>query len=297
MFGYVRPRKDELKLRDYERYQAAYCGLCRALKRRCGFLSRFLVNYDMTFLYLLRSGLAPAAEVQPRYCPARVVGRRRCVLDEAGYAPVVDCNVIVCWHKLDDNVRDRGFFRGLPQRLLRLLFRPVYRRAVRRRPAFDALAREKLSELSRLEAGCCDSIDRTADCFAGLIAGCADELPDESVRRPMQLVLYHVGRFVYLADALDDLAEDCRTDSYNPLRYRFQPENGALAAEDLQYLGQLVDASVNIAGAALELLELRSNRALLENIIYLGLPAVFAAVKNGSFRSGLHAANRKETTR
>ena len=34
MFGYVRPRKDELKVRDWEAYQAVYCGLCHTLGRR-----------------------------------------------------------------------------------------------------------------------------------------------------------------------------------------------------------------------------------------------------------------------
>ena len=53
MFGYIRPRRDTLLVRDYDRYRAAYCGLCRALGKRCGFAARFLVSYDMTFLYLL----------------------------------------------------------------------------------------------------------------------------------------------------------------------------------------------------------------------------------------------------
>ena len=297
MFGYVRPRRPELKVRDYERYQAAYCGLCRAMKQRCGFLTRFLVNYDMTFLYLLRASAAPAAEAKACFCPARVLRRKRCVCDEGGFAPVVDCNVIVCYHKLLDNIRDRGFFGGLPYRFLRLLFRRSYRKAARRRPEFDALAIERLATLARLEREKSPSIDATADAFAGLIAGCTDDVADESLRRPMQTVLYHVGRFVYLADALDDLKEDCARGAYNPLRYRFQPEDGALREEDLQYLSNLIDGSVNIAGAALELLPLRAHGELLENIIYLGLPAVFCAVKNGKFQSGLHAVNRKERTR
>ena len=37
MFGYIRPRRDTLLVRDYDRYRAAYCGLCRALGKRCGF--------------------------------------------------------------------------------------------------------------------------------------------------------------------------------------------------------------------------------------------------------------------
>ena len=34
MFGYVLPRKDKLTPEDFRRYRAAYCGLCRSLKKR-----------------------------------------------------------------------------------------------------------------------------------------------------------------------------------------------------------------------------------------------------------------------
>ena len=34
MFGYVTIRKDDLKVKDYNKYQAYYCGLCQISKRR-----------------------------------------------------------------------------------------------------------------------------------------------------------------------------------------------------------------------------------------------------------------------
>ena len=71
MFGYVRPRRDLLTQDDFAAYHAAYCGLCRALGRQYGFHARFLVNYDMTFLYLLRASAAPVCGVEPCRCPAK----------------------------------------------------------------------------------------------------------------------------------------------------------------------------------------------------------------------------------
>ena len=70
MFGYVLPRRDKLSETDNARYRAAYCGLCRCLKQRYGFRARFLVNYDMTFLYfLLQKG--EAKQPERCHCPAR----------------------------------------------------------------------------------------------------------------------------------------------------------------------------------------------------------------------------------
>lgn len=297
MFGYVRPRTDLLSQQDRERYRAAYCGLCRALGKGYGFRARFLVNYDMTFLYLLRSAGAGEARQKPCWCPAKVCGKKNCLLDPAGFDPVAACTVILCVEKLRDNIRDSGFFKGLPYRLLALLFRRAYKRAARRLPDFAALTAKQLAALHELEGAQSPSIDATADCFARITAGCAGDLEDPALGRPMEQVLYQTGRFLYLADALDDLKEDCAKEAYNPLRFRFGVEQGALGPEDLRYLGQLIDGSVNLAGAALALLPEGPHKPLLENIVYLGFPAVFTAVKAGKFRPRDPLWKRKKTTK
>ncbi len=269
---------------DADRYQAAYCGLCRDLGKRYGFAARFLVSYDMTFLYLLLAGQQPETVARPCACPARCGGKKRCVCDGEGYRNVSAASVILGWHKLEDNVRDSGVLRGLGYRLLRLPLRRAYRKARAELPAFDTLTRDRLERLHQLEQQNSPSLDATADAFADLVRGCA---PAGSVQsaRPMQMLLYHVGRYIYLTDALDDLAEDCAKGQYNPLRFRFRTQEGRLSQEDLDYLTQLLDSSVNLAGSALALLELEWGESLLENILYLGLPAVLAAVKAGSFRA------------
>ena len=274
---------DRLEAAEKEAYRAAYCGLCRALGKGYGFRCRFLVNYDMTFLYLLRASWAPAGETRACWCPARVCGRKNCTLDVSGFDPVTTCTVILAVEKLRDNVKDSGFFKGLLYRFLFLLFRRPYKKAARRLPAFAALVRSQLEALDRLEQAESPSIDATADAFARITAGCAADLESPTLRRPLEQILYQTGRFLYLADALDDLKEDCKTGSYNPLRFRFRPVDGVLPPETLDYLTQLTDASVNLAGAALALLPGDRNQGLLENIIYLGFPAVFYAVKEGKF--------------
>lgn len=288
MFGYVRPRKDELKIRDFDAYHAAYCGLCRAMGKRYGLVSRMLVNYDMTFLYLLRSSLRPACSVKKCFCPARVVRRKQCICDDDGFALTAACNVILCYEKLNDAILDSGFFRSVPARIGRAFLRRAYKRASKQQPQFAKLTAEQLAHLHELEKHGSDSIDATADAFAKIVSGCAADYDDPAIRRPMQTVLYQIGRFIYLSDALDDLAKDCRHDRYNPLRFRFQPVDGALCEEDAEYLQELTDTSVNLAGSALSLLPMKSHASLLENIIYLGLPAVFSSVRKGSFKANVH---------
>ena len=50
MFGYITPCKMELKIKDYEKIKAYYCGLCRNIKYDFGNLPRITLNYDTTFL-------------------------------------------------------------------------------------------------------------------------------------------------------------------------------------------------------------------------------------------------------
>ncbi len=68
MFGYVIPLHSTLSQEARKRYKAAYCGLCCALQKHYGFRSRFLVNYDMTFLYFLLSKEGNV-ETVPGSCP------------------------------------------------------------------------------------------------------------------------------------------------------------------------------------------------------------------------------------
>lgn len=284
MFGYVRCAKQELRVRDYDRYYAAYCGVCGHLGKGYGFFSRFLVNYDMTFLYLLLASVKPAAQTTRCWCPARVVCSKPCVDDAALLDYVAAVDVILCRHKLEDNIADSGFFKASAYRFAKLLTARGYRKAKNKLPEFDRLIREHLSVLQLLEQERSGSIDRTADAFAQILSECAGLYDDPAVRRPMAQLLYHVGRFIYLVDALDDLEQDCKTGNYNPLRYRFVPENGKLSAQDSQYMSDILNGSINTCGAALELLPLQTGRELLENILYLGLPLVLKAVQNGEFR-------------
>ena len=54
MFGYIKPKHTELRVREHECYKGAYCGLCHSV-RKVG--ARFLLpffNYDFVFLALVR---------------------------------------------------------------------------------------------------------------------------------------------------------------------------------------------------------------------------------------------------
>ena len=78
MFGYVIVNKPELKIKDFDVYRSFYCGLCQCLKKEFGQLSRFSLNYDMTFLAILLTALyEPPTEEKMKRCMIHPMQKHR----------------------------------------------------------------------------------------------------------------------------------------------------------------------------------------------------------------------------
>ena len=138
--------------------------------------------------------------------------------------------------------------------------------------------RALLDELGELEKERSASIDRTADCFARLLSTVVIEMGQTD--RALDQVLYHVGRWIYLIDAVDDLAEDQNTGNYNPVATRFP----AWSKEDRAYLQRNLEHSLSLAGAAFQLLKRNAWSSVIENILYYGLPGVTDLVFTGKWK-------------
>jgi len=219
------------------------------------------------------------------WCPAGLVCRKDCRCEDTAMDYTADLTVLLAWWKLLDNEKDGGLLRKLGAGLLKFLLRPAARRAAAERPEMNALISRQIARLDELEHQNSFSLDQTADAFAQILKGFARYWQDPSERRAGEQLLYHVGRFVYLCDALDDLPADCRKNRYNPLRNRFRTENGRLCPEDQKELLQTMDASIDLAASAFELLNRSRAGAVPENVIYYGLPAVMKAVAAGRFQA------------
>ena len=105
-------------------------------------------------------------------------------------------------------------------------------------------------------------------------------------RRVLEQLLYHLGRWIYLVDAADDLPEDFASGSYNPLLRRFGLEEGKLTGEARESLVVSLDHSIRLMGAALELWDFGAWSAVVRSVVYEGLFLVGGAVLEGTFHDG-----------
>lgn len=275
MFGYVRPVRQELKCREFDLYRATYCGLCRCLRRRYGPVAPMFLSYDLTFFALLLWQPEELFQSCQGRCHANPLVKKTMCLNEPALDLAADVSVILTWWKLEDSKKDDGFVGSVPARSLSLLLYPAYRKAAKSYPRFDGVVRQCLKELSRLEEENCPSIDRTADTFARLLQSALPEHWEQ--KRVLEQILYHLGRWIYLMDARDDLAEDRQAGRYNPIAVRYGPQGDDVA------LSLTLDHSRMLMGGALQLGEFGCRKPVLENIIYLGLPLVERAVFDGSW--------------
>ncbi|MDR1330338.1 MAG: DUF5685 family protein [Oscillospiraceae bacterium] len=289
MFGYVRPFTPELRVRELELFRALYCGVCYELGRRGGFAARCVLSYDVVFLAALLWKPGEAPRVEKRRCPVSLRKKRCCVNVGSAAETAAGYGIILAHHKLLDDARDEGPLRAAAARTAMIFLGGPYKRAAREYAAFDEAARERLRELAEAEASESGDapLDSAADKFALLLSAAAEseasgETDGDARRRAQSNLLYHLGRWLYLLDARDDLAEDEEKRRPNVLRRR--------GLDDYE-LGLTLTHSNNLAASAFELLPESEWSGIVRNVLYLGLPSAQERVFAGEWkrRRGYHA--------
>jgi hypothetical protein len=283
MFGYIRPVKGELKVKEFEHFKACYCAMCHSLKMHYGLRARFILNFDFVFLAMLLwpTGIVP--DYRFRRCVASPIRKKCYCADLPELERCAGYSVILTWWKLRDAVQDEGFFKSLLARTASVLLRRPYKKAVRKYIQFDTDVAKYLHNLREMEVQRNGSLDGMADQFAGLLAGCATGYTGRQ-RRVLEQILYHIGRWIYILDAFDDREEDQAAGRFNILSMRFPNSGATLCSEDMAALETTLRHSLNLIGSSYELMEENYWAPVIRNIIYLGMPAVCCQVLNGTWK-------------
>jgi len=261
LFGYVRIRKPELKIKDYDVYHGFYCGLCSELKKRYGFLGQAALTYDMTFLILL---LSSVYDIPPEKSMERCIvhpGRKHLRLSNevTEYAAHLTM-ILTYYHFLDDTEDDASKKAWFGMKV----YHGKQKRAAKKQAPLEQHIRERLSELSVLEKSGAADAGSLADCFGRLMAGIFDYRQD-CFSKYLKELGYHLGRFIYIMDAYDDLEEDARNNRFNP----FAGQRGHPDFE--KTAGDMLLNEMAAAGEAFQKLPCLEYVDILGNILYAGV--------------------------
>lgn len=264
MFGYVKIYKDLLRIRDYNAFRGYYCGLCKELGRRYNQFTRLGLSYDMTFLAILISSVSKKKTVFKRSrCIVHPFGKHIAAVHDRGIEYSADMSVMLTYLKLADDIKDErkpSAYAAAP------FYRRAFKKAAKKHPAQYRCMADNLAALSALEQSRCGSVDRAADCFGRLLEGVFDIDSDNGALARLGFL---TGRFIYILDAAADIEDDIRKGCYNP----FAVQCGADI--DAEALKKDVRASLSVLlsdiSAAYDLIDIKKNKELLDNIIYLGM--------------------------
>ena len=206
MFGYLTADRGHLTPEEDARYRAAYCGLCRSLRKRWGNLSGFTLNYDQCFLILLLQSLYEAEEKN---------GEERCLMHPV--KPHTWWQSEYTDYAADMNIALSYFISN-------------------RYPRQCNAMKKSVLALRQIEKDGTEDPDGAAETFAGLMAEVfvyRDDHWSETLRR----FGASLGRILYILDACMDLDQDTIRNRFNPFRrYYGLPDNGKRFSDILRML-------------------------------------------------------------
>ena len=214
MFGYVLPDKPNMFMKDYAQYRAFYCGLCKSIGKKCSEPMRFTTNYDITFLNVLYHSIFDAdVEINQETCILNPVQKKPIVKDDELTQTIVDVNNILAHYKCIDDVLDN---KSIPKLMFdKMVLRKHYKKSKVNLAKIDALVKKGYDDLRMLELQKVDSIDRVSDPFANIMKGIAKELFGEKYTTELGEMMYALGKWVYIVDAIDDIDDDFKEDKFN----------------------------------------------------------------------------------
>lgn len=274
MFGYIRTHTPELRVREDAYYRAIYCGLCKAEGKCTGQCSRFTLSYDIAFLALIRMVAAETdVEISRGRCIAHPFRKRPYVkrnpeLDFCAYA-----SAMLVWGKCRDDICDERGVKRLKARLAKPFARRMYKKAKRKYPELDNIITDGLTRLSGTEQARLPSVDIPADNFGEMLGQICSYGFEGKKKRILYDIGRHIGRWIYIADAIDDCEEDFKRGRFNPFVCLYggnlpTPEQRRAVAETLR----LELAAAELAFDLLDYGDNRDAKGIIENIIYDGLP-------------------------
>ena len=266
MFGYVTINKDALSAEEYQRFRAQYCGLCHVLAQRYGKVGRAVLSYDMAFLSALLASLyEPEERAGEERCGARPAKPHAYVFSEATeYA--ADMNIALAYHVCADHAKDDKSASARAQ--MKLLAKP-YARVKELHPETCAAIESRIAAIAEIERDPAAGLDAPAN-ETGRLLGAVYAWKDDLWAPTLGDMGAALGRFIYVMDAYDDLAEDEKRGRFNPLLELRKREDFEEMCKKILVL--------HIAECAREFekLPIVNDANLLKNVLYSGVWTKYA---------------------
>lgn len=271
MFGYVKPLPGELKVKEYEYYKAAYCGLCRALKKKSPILP-FTLSYDFVFLTVLRMAVEDEkAAVEKIRCIAHPLRKKAALSVTPSMERSAAAAALLVYYNLKDDYADKKGIRKLGAGMLLPLTGSVRKKNIGD-GKLDRIIADALAMIADEEKAGNPSPYACAEIFGVLLGSVFADGTEGELKKMLYQIGRRVGRWIYLLDAADDAEKDAKKKNYNP----FVIGEDYLRADFAENMEIALNCELAAAAEELEKLPITDPglKNILQNILYLGMPAV-----------------------
>lgn len=263
MFGYVNADNKEMTDEERSTYQAYYCGLCRELKRQAGAGAQICLNYDITFLAILLSGLYEPDEVtEPFRCRLHPT-KKRFFHESEVMQYAASMNIVLSYYKLLDDYQDDH---KTSRKKIANRFEPVVKRVCEEYPRQTQAIEDFVRDLSDAEYRQEDNLTvlsaLSGDMLGELFCYKEEDVWNESLRS----MGYYLGKFIYLLDAYDDMEKDRKNHSFNPMLRAIDKDPSYDA-----FCRQVLVSLIAECTKEFERLPILKNASILRNILYSGI--------------------------
>jgi hypothetical protein len=263
MFGYILVNKKELSAEDQRTYKTYYCGVCQALKERAGRKGQMLLQYDMTFLSLLLSGLYEPKESEKEFkCKVHPLGTKNAVVsDLSQYA--ADMNILLGYYNLLDDYLDD---KSINARKMAESLKATVEELIHLYPRQAKAIKESVQKTAEAES-CRETNLSLISGFSGKMVGEVFAWKDDMWSDELRNIGFYLGKFIYLMDAYEDMDKDEKNHSFNPLLIARDKEEGYFET----HIRQLLTTQVAECASRFEKLPVIKNLEIIRNILYSGV--------------------------
>ncbi len=270
MFGYVLINKEELKFKEYDVYKSYYCGLCQTLNNRSGRFAQLTLNYDMTFLQLLLTGLyEPETKLVNFRCKIhpfkRTIKRSNEITDY-----IADMNLFLAYLNCIDDWKDE---KKLSRKIYTLLVKNKVRKIKKQYPEKTAKLEEILKKSSEYEKKKEYDIDKISS-YSGELMSELFLYKEDEWKEALSKMGFFLGKYIYIIDAYEDIEKDLKNGNYNPFTKIYQNEG----FDD--FVKQILTMMISECAREFENLPIIEDIDILRNILYSGVWAKFQAIRN-----------------
>ena len=269
MFGYITVNKDTLSEENKKIYQSYYCGLCQTMKSQYGRRAQMALNYDMTFLIVLLTGLyEPDSVTRDGFvCSVHPTKKRTLRTNEiTEYAAAM--NILLAYYNLIDDWKDD---KSLTKKTYAEMLKKDFEKAKKGYPIQAKAIEDYIARLAECEKSNDTNIDAVAG-LTGEMLGILFAWKQDEWQKDLKEFGCYMGKFIYLMDAYDDVEKDSKDGSYNPFKELYKQEGFE------EKVRQYLELIMSYCCRAFEVLPIIDNAEIMRNILYVCVLAKYTRV-------------------